>query len=99
MEILHEPCEPNCGVDGCQFKGIFIRNVGYLAHALSNLPAFAPSLASIKTLIAANAASICATDCDAATGGLGLIWSGPYEAASATSCTTGSACDCLVSDL
>jgi predicted alpha-1,6-mannanase (GH76 family) len=28
--ILHEPCEPNCGIDGPQFKGIFIRNLAYL---------------------------------------------------------------------
>jgi predicted alpha-1,6-mannanase (GH76 family) len=25
--ILHEPCEPNCGSDGSQFKGIFVRNL------------------------------------------------------------------------
>ena len=25
--ILHDPCEPKCGSDGVQFKGIFIRNL------------------------------------------------------------------------
>ena len=25
--ILHDPCEPKCGADGVQFKGIFIRNL------------------------------------------------------------------------
>jgi predicted alpha-1,6-mannanase (GH76 family) len=25
--ILHDPCEPKCGGDGVQFKGIFIRNL------------------------------------------------------------------------
>jgi predicted alpha-1,6-mannanase (GH76 family) len=25
--ILHDPCEPKCGADGSQFKGIFIRNL------------------------------------------------------------------------
>ncbi|MBS1803788.1 MAG: glycoside hydrolase family 76 protein [Acidobacteria bacterium] len=28
--LLHEPCEPDCGADGTQFKGIFMRNLGYL---------------------------------------------------------------------
>lgn len=28
--ILSEPCEPNCGEDGPQFKGIFMRNLAYL---------------------------------------------------------------------
>ena len=31
--ILREPCEPNCGRDGPQFKGIFIRNLAYLYEA------------------------------------------------------------------
>jgi hypothetical protein len=25
--VLHEPCEPKCGADGIQFKGIFVRNL------------------------------------------------------------------------
>lgn len=28
--ILHEPCEPDCGADGTQFKGIFVRNMAAL---------------------------------------------------------------------
>jgi predicted alpha-1,6-mannanase (GH76 family) len=28
--ILHEPCEPDCGGDGPQFKGIFARNLRIL---------------------------------------------------------------------
>ena len=28
--ILHEPCEPDCGADGTQFKGIFMRNLASL---------------------------------------------------------------------
>ncbi|KAM0721889.1 hypothetical protein Q7P37_002814 [Cladosporium fusiforme] len=31
--ILHEPCEPDCGGDGSQFKGIFARNLGTLQQA------------------------------------------------------------------
>jgi predicted alpha-1,6-mannanase (GH76 family) len=34
--ILHEPCEPNCGPDAPQFKGIFVRNLGILADATHN---------------------------------------------------------------
>ena len=28
--ILHDPCEPECGADGTQFKGIFVRNLATL---------------------------------------------------------------------
>ena len=31
--ILHEPCEPHCGGDGIQFKGIFVRNLSTLNTA------------------------------------------------------------------
>lgn len=31
--ILHDPCEPKCGADGVQFKGIFIRNLVLLDKA------------------------------------------------------------------
>lgn len=31
--ILHDPCEPKCGGDGIQFKGIFIRNLRELNDA------------------------------------------------------------------
>ena len=37
--ILHDPCEPNCGEDGVQFKGIFARNLAQLQAAAPN-PAF-----------------------------------------------------------
>ncbi|HEX3471200.1 MAG TPA: glycoside hydrolase family 76 protein, partial [Silvibacterium sp.] len=32
--ILHEPCEPDCGGDGSQFKGIFVRNLQELDEVL-----------------------------------------------------------------
>ncbi len=41
--ILHDPCEPNCGEDGVQFKGIFTRNLGDLNHA-SPTPAYTQAL-------------------------------------------------------
>ena len=28
--VLHDPCEPHCGADGVQFKGIFVRNLKLL---------------------------------------------------------------------
>ena len=31
--VLREPCEPSCGGDGPQFKGIFMRHLGELAVA------------------------------------------------------------------
>jgi predicted alpha-1,6-mannanase (GH76 family) len=31
--VLHEPCEPSCGGDTSQFKGIFMRHLGELARA------------------------------------------------------------------
>ena len=35
--VLHEPCEPSCGGDGSQFKGIFMRHLFELARA-TNTP-------------------------------------------------------------
>jgi len=37
--ILHDPCEPDCGADGAQFKGIFVRNLAALNSASPD-PAF-----------------------------------------------------------
>lgn len=31
--VLHDPCEPNCGEDGVQFKGVFTRNLAQLQTA------------------------------------------------------------------
>jgi hypothetical protein len=31
--VLHEPCEPSCGGDGTQFKGVFMRHLFELARA------------------------------------------------------------------
>jgi predicted alpha-1,6-mannanase (GH76 family) len=49
--ILHESCEPNCGADGVQFKGIFTRN-------LATLNAAAPS-ERLRAFLIANARKIC----------------------------------------
>ncbi|KAK4202861.1 family 76 putative glycoside hydrolase [Triangularia verruculosa] len=68
-EIDH--CEPNCGDDGPQFKGIFIRNLHYLYKAVLNQD-FA---ATIKK----NADSIWAKNRDPETNRLGISWVGPPE--------------------
>jgi predicted alpha-1,6-mannanase (GH76 family) len=87
--ILHEPCEPDCGADGSQFKGIFVRNLGYLqAVAPQNrFPGF----------ISKNADSIVQSDTDAAHHQYGLVWSGPPTAGGrADASTHSSALDAIV---
>lgn len=82
---LYEGCEPNCGSDGAQFKGVFIRNLKYLQEVAPNT--------SYKAYIMANADSIWANDRDNQTQ-LGVSWTGPYATASAG--TQSSALDTLV---
>lgn len=84
--ILHDPCEPHCGADGSQFKGIFMRN-------LQRLQQVAPNQAFLAS-IAANADSIWATD-RGPHDQLSLVWSGPFVAP-ANASTHGSALDALV---
>lgn len=72
--ILHDPCEPNCGADGPQFKGIFLRNLAALNRT-------APS-ASLKSYFDQNAISIWNSDQGTGTT-FGLIWSGPFDTADA----------------
>ncbi|PFH55541.1 hypothetical protein XA68_18080 [Ophiocordyceps unilateralis] len=90
--ILHEvdDCETkpgNCGKDGQQFKGIFIRNLRYLHQALDKPnPKF-------RDFILRNARSVWDTD-RAADNRLGPSWSGPYT--EATGPSQSSAIDALV---
>ena len=83
--ILHEPCEPNCGADGPQFKGIFMRNLQLLQQARPN--------DKYKDFVNANAESIWRSD-RGINDQLGLVWSGPFT--SATASTQSAACDALV---
>jgi len=72
--VLHETCEANCGADGVQFKGIFVRN-------LATFNAAYPRTA-YKTFIQTNANAIW----DASQGPdfqFGQIWSGPFDTANA----------------
>jgi predicted alpha-1,6-mannanase (GH76 family) len=73
-DILTEPCEPNCDADGCQFKGIFIRNLAYLY--------LADGKTIYKDFILRNADSIWLNDRNAANQ-FGLCWSGPFDVADA----------------
>lgn len=66
--VLHDTCEPKCGSDANQFKGIFVRNLRILNHELHE-PRY-------RTFFATNANSIwqnARTDKDE----LGVRWSGP----------------------
>ena len=86
--ILHDPCEPNCGGDGPQFKGIFMRNLQKLQLEVPN--------DRFKAFINRNANSIWLND-RASGNELGLLWSGPIM--DATASTQGSAADALVAAL
>ena len=87
--ILHESCEPNCGSDGNQFKGIFMRNLMYLQQA-------APQSA-FSAYMTKNANSIWAADRVASDNTLGLVSSGPATAGGTpTAATQSSAMDALV---
>lgn len=87
--ILHESCEPNdCGADGSQFKGIFMRNLYYLQLE-------APQ-DSFRSFILDNADSIWNNDRNSSDF-LGLAWSGPPSAGGFPNASTqSSALDTLV---
>ena len=72
--ILHDPCEPNCGADGPQFKGVFARNLMRLDSAAPN-PAY-------RSFADTNADSIWNHD-QGSNYSFGLIWSGPFDSADA----------------
>jgi predicted alpha-1,6-mannanase (GH76 family) len=78
--ILHDPCEPKCGADGVQFKGIFIRNLSELNSSHPE-PVYA-------TFIARNADTVWKS----ARGPdfqLSERWSGPFDSGNAASQTSG----------
>jgi predicted alpha-1,6-mannanase (GH76 family) len=73
--ILREPCEPDCGADGPQFKGIFVRNLLAL-YQVTNKPEY-------KTFITRNADSIWA-QCRNEVNQFGLSWAGQFDRSDAT---------------
>jgi predicted alpha-1,6-mannanase (GH76 family) len=83
--VLHDACEPHCGADGDQFKGIFTRNLAILYKA-------DPQSQYLKFL-RTNARSIWNKDAGP-DDEFGLIWSGPDMAGNAATQT--SAIDCLL---
>jgi predicted alpha-1,6-mannanase (GH76 family) len=68
--ILHERCEPNCGGDGIQFKGIFMRNLMALNKAFRD--------DRYVQFARANADSIWSQD-QGPDHEFGLVWSGPFS--------------------
>ncbi len=74
--VLHDACEPKCGADGVQFRGIFVRNLMELNSALPD-PHY-------SRFIDVNAESIW----DHSRGPndqFGQVWSGPFDAGNAAS--------------
>lgn len=78
--ILHDPCEPNCGGDGTQFKGIFVRNLAMLQR-LSPSPSY-------EKFILANADSISA-GMHPPGYGIGTAWAAPYGSINASTQSSG----------
>jgi predicted alpha-1,6-mannanase (GH76 family) len=83
--ILHDSCEPKCGGDGVQFKGIFVRNLSALEAAASD--------ERWERFFQANAESIWTHD-RGPKEQLGVTWSGPFAESNAGS--QSSALDALV---
>lgn len=78
--ILHDPCEPDCGGDGTQFKGIFMRNLGALYKV-------SPAL-RYKRSVQTNADSIW-TGMQLHDNGIGVIWAAPYGTINASTQSSG----------
>jgi len=68
--ILHDPCEPNCGEDGIQFKGILVRNLATLEKAAAS-----PEVAG---LLKKNAESVWA-NARTEKGMFSVNWAGPAQ--------------------
>ena len=83
--ILHDECEPHCGKDGVQFKGIFLRNLTEL-EVVSPRPEY-------KVFAENNAASIWVNSQDDQHQ-FGQVWSGPFDTGNAGS--QSSALDAIV---
>lgn len=74
--VLHDVCDGNCGNDGVQFKGVFLRNLMALQAAVHD-PRY-------RAFADTNADSIWNTS-RGANYQFGQIWSGPFDAGNAGS--------------
>lgn len=74
--VLHDPCEPSCGADGIQFKGIFMRNLMELDEKAKD--------ARYRTFADTNAESIW-THSQGPDYQFGQVWSGPFDKGNAGS--------------
>jgi predicted alpha-1,6-mannanase (GH76 family) len=83
--VMHDPCEPNCGADGVQFKGIFVRNLVALYGA--------DPQAAYKSFVNSNANAIW-TRSQGTNFQFGQVWSGSFDAGNAAS--QSSALDAIV---
>jgi predicted alpha-1,6-mannanase (GH76 family) len=70
--VLREPCEPSCGGDGPQFKGVLMRHLGELEARTGD--------ATLRVFLARNADWIWNANRNAQNQ-LGLGWSGPFDSA------------------
>lgn len=84
--VLHDPCEPNCGNDGTQFKGIFMRNLQVLQKAIPNK--------TIRSFITLNAATLWTKNKNE-NDQFGVNWAGPFIGP-ANASTQSSAMDAIV---
>ncbi|KAK4125492.1 glycoside hydrolase family 76 protein [Parathielavia appendiculata] len=84
-------CEPDCGSDGSQFRGIFVRNLRYLHLAVPH--------EAFRTAIVKNADSIWAHNRNGKNQ-LGIKWTGPPELGEGPNASThSSAMDVIVAAL
>lgn len=83
--VMHDTCEPNCGADGVQFKGIFVRNLVALDRLYPQ--------AAYKGFVITNANAIWMKS-QGPNVEFGQVWSGPFDAGNAGS--QSSALDAIV---
>jgi predicted alpha-1,6-mannanase (GH76 family) len=87
--ILHDPCEPDCGADGSQFKGVFARNLRILQQVSPE--------ARYAKFLGRNADSVWHADRNRRNK-FGLVWDGPFVGP-ANASTQSSALDVIVAAL